>query len=108
MCSHATDDWHEDDEGARELLIPAPAVFSYLSHYLLWDSGTGRRLCDIPWTIVVLEMMVFTIMVVFGAAYYEALKCFLGPDPRLYPSAVDMHGGGPGRLFVSLRRNWDV
>lgn len=103
LCSalhpHAPDGWHKDNEGPRELCVPIPVVFAYFSHHLLRDSGSGRRLRDILWTIAASEMMVFTMMEVLDAAYYGVRMYFRVPDPRLYPALDDLPGGGLGRLF---------
>lgn len=55
---------------SRELCIPTPVFFAYVSHQLVRGFVAGRRLCHILWTITVSEVMVFTIMEVLHAAYY--------------------------------------
>lgn len=96
---HALDGWHKENEGPHKLYIPTPVVLAYFSHRLLWISGTVQRLCDILWTTVASEMMLFTVWPGFGAAYYALHIYSRVLDPRLYRSLEHILGGGLGRLF---------
>lgn len=99
LYPHAPDGWHKSNKGPRELCIPTPVVFRYFSHHLLRDSGSGRRLRDIFWTVAALEMTVFKIMAVLDGAYHKVRIYSRVPDLRSYPAPDDLRGGELGRFF---------
>lgn len=89
----------KNKECPRELCVPALFVFAYFFYHVLRNSGWGRRLRDIFWTVTTSDMMVVSIEAVLDASYCGVRVYFRVPDPSLLPPADDLPGGGLVRLF---------